>query len=169
MPDDACASRTHRFSLFDVISIGIPASASISVTLLSFAYVLAETILAMPALIRSLVHPRHGSIVTYAVAPRRLTPCRAPCTMALASACVARPQCPSIIRHPASTQCRTPVGEPLYPVVRMRLSRAMTTPTAARGHVALAATAVAIVEKYWSQVGRSVVKGVPRFFRLRLG
>src|SRR5579872_233530 len=56
--------------------------------------------------------------------------------------------------QPTSVQCGTPLGAPLYPVVRMRRSRVNTQPTAARGHVERVATVRAICMKYSSQPGR---------------
>src|SRR5215208_6962469 len=59
--------------------------------------------------------------------------------MAFCSACSVRWQLsrPSTIRmrHPTSSQWGIPEGLPLYPVVRMRLSRTITAPTARRGQV----------------------------------
>ena len=81
-------------------------------------------------------------------------PCRAPCTMALASAWVERRQCPLTMGSPTSVQCATWRGAPLYPVVRMRWSRTSTAPTLARGQVARVATVRAISMKYSSQPGR---------------
>src|SRR5918997_471598 len=59
------------------------------------------------------------------------------------------------IRHPTSSQCGSPEGLPLYPVVRMRLSRTITAPTASRGHVERVATSWAMRMKYSSQEGRA--------------
>src|SRR5579862_4376426 len=104
-----------------------------------------------------------GWCVQYAVACARLTPCSAPWTTALASAWVARRQCSLTSVHPTSVQCATPRGAPLYPVVRMRCSRASTQPTDARGQVARVPTVCAICMKYSSQPGRMDVGK----FRLR--
>src|SRR5579862_6324780 len=101
-----------------------------------------------------------GWCVQYAVACARLTPCSAPWTTALASAWVARRQCSLTSLHPTSVQCATPRGAPLYPVVRIRCSRASTQPTEARGQVARVPTVCAICMKYSSQPGR-----IARFFR----
>src|SRR5215212_9567331 len=78
--------------------------------------------------------------------------------MAFCSACRVRWQLsrPSTIRmrHPTSSQWGIPEGLPLYPVVRMRLSRTITAPTASRGHVERVATSCAMRMKYSSQEGR---------------
>src|SRR5215210_1136056 len=58
------------------------------------------------------------------------------------------------MRHPTSSQWGIPEGLPLYPVVRMRLSRTMTAPTASRGHVERVATSCAMRMKYSSHDGR---------------
>src|ERR671916_3462095 len=62
------------------------------------------------------------------------------------------------IRHPTSSQWGIPEGEPLYPVVRMRLSRTITAPTASRGHVERVATSCEIRMKYSSHDGRTFFK-----------
>src|SRR5215210_2924208 len=59
------------------------------------------------------------------------------------------------MRHPTSSQWGIPEGLPLYPVVRMRLSRTITAPTASRGHVERVATSCAMRMKYSSQEGRT--------------
>src|SRR5919202_5555633 len=78
--------------------------------------------------------------------------------MAFCSACSVRWQLsrPSTIRirHPTSSQWGIPEGLPLYPVVRIRLSRTISAPTASRGHVERVATSWAIRMKYSSQEGR---------------
>src|SRR5918994_2389860 len=78
--------------------------------------------------------------------------------MAFCSACSVRWQLSrpstSRIRHPTSSQWGIPEGLPLYPVVRMRLSRTITAPTASRGHVERVATSCAMRMKYSSQEGR---------------
>src|SRR4028118_1876822 len=48
-----------------------------------------------------------------------------------------------------------PEGAPLWPVVRMRLSRTITAPTASRGHVERVATSCEILMKYSSHEGRT--------------
>src|SRR5215210_1532664 len=58
------------------------------------------------------------------------------------------------MRHPTSSQWGIPEGLPLYPVVRIRLSRTITAPTASRGHVERVATSCAMRMKYSSQDGR---------------
>src|SRR5829696_7160005 len=79
--------------------------------------------------------------------------------IAFCSACSVRWQLsrPSTIRmrHPTSSQWGIPEGLPLYPVVRMRLSRTITAPTARRGHVERVATSCAMRMKYSSQEGRT--------------
>src|SRR5918994_3362090 len=79
--------------------------------------------------------------------------------MAFCSACSVRWQLSrpstSRIRHPTSSQWGIPEGLPLLPVVRMRLSRTITAPTARRGHVERVATSWAIRMKYSSQEGRT--------------
>src|SRR5215203_6341473 len=59
------------------------------------------------------------------------------------------------IRHPTSSQWGIPEGLPLKPVVRMRLSRTITAPTARRGHVERVATSWAMRMKYSFQEGLS--------------
>src|SRR4028118_42676 len=51
-----------------------------------------------------------------------------------------------------------PEGAPLWPVVRMRLSRTITAPTASRGHVERVATSCEILMKYSSHEGRTFFK-----------
>src|SRR5918994_7926660 len=79
--------------------------------------------------------------------------------MAFCSACSVRWQLSrpstSRIRHPTSSQWGIPEGLPLYPVVRMRLSRTITAPTASRGQVERVATSCAIRMKYSFQEGRT--------------
>src|SRR5215217_1717252 len=58
-----------------------------------------------------------------------------------------------LMRHPTSSQWGIPEGLPLLPVVRMRLSRTTTAPTARRGHVERVATSWAMRIKYSSQEG----------------
>src|SRR5215210_6571890 len=78
--------------------------------------------------------------------------------MAFCSACSVRWQLslPSTIRmrQPTSSQCGIPEGLPLYPVVRILLSRTTTAPTARRGQVERVATWWAIRMKYSSHEGR---------------
>src|SRR5215469_18370399 len=52
-----------------------------------------------------------------------------------------------------------PMGAPLYPVARMRLSLTITAPTERREQVARVATARVIAMKYSSHEGRSCVCG----------
>src|SRR5918994_4348321 len=79
--------------------------------------------------------------------------------MAFCSACSVRWQLSrpstSRIRHPTSSQWGIPEGLPLYPVVRMRLSRTITAPTASRGQVERVATSCAMRMKYSSHEGRT--------------
>src|SRR5215217_1487899 len=79
--------------------------------------------------------------------------------MAFCSACSVRWQLsrPSTIRmrQPTSSQWGIPEGLPLYPVVRIRLSRTITAPTARRGQVERVATSCAMRMKYSSQEGRT--------------
>src|ERR687894_503063 len=60
------------------------------------------------------------------------------------------------MRHPTSSQCGIPEGLPLYPVVRILLSRTTTAPTARRGQVERVATSWAIRMKYSSHEGRTL-------------
>src|SRR5918911_3691989 len=79
--------------------------------------------------------------------------------MAFCSACSVRWQLsrPSTtrMRHPTSSQCGIPEGLPLYPVVRILLSRTTTAPTARRGQVERVATSWAMRMKYSSHEGRA--------------
>src|ERR671932_46477 len=79
--------------------------------------------------------------------------------MAFCSACSVRWQLsrPSTIRmrHPISSQWGIPEGLPLYPVVRILLSRTTTAPTARRGQVERVATSWAMRMKYSSHEGRT--------------
>src|ERR687894_1471984 len=59
------------------------------------------------------------------------------------------------MRHPTSSQCGIPEGLPLYPVVRILLSRTTTAPTARRGQVERVATSWAMRIKYSSHEGRT--------------
>src|SRR5918995_1024014 len=82
--------------------------------------------------------------------------------MAFCSACSVRWQLsrPSTIRirHPTSSQWGIPEGLPLYPVVRMRLTRPTTAPTASRGQVERVATSCAMRMKYSSHEGRTFLR-----------
>src|SRR5215217_5339067 len=60
-----------------------------------------------------------------------------------------------LMRHPTSSQWGIPEGLPLLPVVRMRLSRTTTAPTARRGQVERVATSWAMRIKYSSHEGRT--------------
>src|SRR5215218_5384838 len=82
--------------------------------------------------------------------------------IAFCSACSVRWQLsrPSTIRmrQPTSSQWGIPEGLPLYPVVRIRLSRTITAPTARRGQVERVATSCAMRMKYSSHEGRTFLR-----------
>src|ERR687886_2968043 len=63
-----------------------------------------------------------------------------------------------LMRHPTSSQWGMPEGLPLYPVVRIRLSRTITAPTARRGQVERVATSCAMRMKYSSHEGRTFLR-----------